>query len=235
MTGRLAQREGSRNAGGAASRCRTRSPRPVADLDHACGKAEPSSGGRRARSGTAVAWYTGLERIAGQHVLQVGQHQFLVLLLVVQPELDKSSSAASAPRAEQALHARRRGPGRRDLVTVGRDISPRFGRGCLLADRVVVRVEQHAECGSKSDSRAGRPRTNVSKNQLMCARCHLVGLHRASIGPRSLRRSGAASSMVESRIASKRATRSDSTGAPGARGADQSIVHRLESFASGRR
>ena len=63
------------------------------------------------------------------------------------------------------------------LSSVGREISPRCARADLLADALVVGVEQHAERGSKGAKRGSkRSSTKVSKNQVVCARCHLAGL-----------------------------------------------------------
>ena len=46
-----------------------------------------------------------------------------------------------------------------------------------LADRVVVGVEEHPEGGVESAIAAqSRSSTKVSKNQVVCARCHFTGL-----------------------------------------------------------
>jgi hypothetical protein len=47
----------------------------------------------------------------------------------------------------------------------------------LIAHRVVVGVEEHAVLRKFGDVIVGeRPRRKVSKNQVVCARCHLTGL-----------------------------------------------------------
>ena len=59
----------------------------------------------------------------------------------------------------------------------GRDSSPRCGRACIGADRLVVGVEQHLPRRfAAADTPASRRSTNCSKNQLVCARCHFAGL-----------------------------------------------------------
>ncbi len=87
------------------------------------------------------------EGIARQQVLQIGDDQLLVLLLVLQPELHERTEIGLARRArQQALHARV------DVRTIGADLVERrarqqsaLGPRMLRPDRVVVRVEEHPE------------------------------------------------------------------------------------------
>ena len=47
----------------------------------------------------------------------------------------------------------------------------------LLADGLVVAVEEHAKRGiERHEAGLVRSSTKVSKNQVTCARCHLAGL-----------------------------------------------------------
>jgi hypothetical protein len=88
----------------------------------------------------------GRERISGEEVLDVGQDQLLVLLLVVQPELDQTAKLLRDPPLAQRSHAAIHVvPVLEDLAQSGsRDLAP-IGARVLLAYGVVVRVEEHAE------------------------------------------------------------------------------------------
>jgi hypothetical protein len=125
------------------------------------------------------------QRVGPEHVLDVHQQQLLVLLLVVQPQLDErgrrvrrvAAHAVEQPR-HRVVHVR----------PVGEHLADRRARGepalrpaVALAGLHVVRVEQVgvARVGRRVPQPRGRrvlARTNVSKNQLVCARCHFVGL-----------------------------------------------------------
>ena len=146
-------------------------------------------------------------------MLDVHQQQLLVLLLVVDARARRGAADVGVgPAVEQLGHGivdvargTRRSPRRR----AGRS-GPRSARRMAGADRLVVRVEQVAvgrveRLGSR---RASAPSTKVSKNQVVWARCHLVGLTSGidwtvwSSGD-----SGAASASVSARVAKNRSVR----------------------------
>jgi hypothetical protein len=76
----------------------------VADLGDPAREALPALGRRRcvggARGGLVVA---GLQRILRQHVLDVGEHQLLVLLLVVQAQRDQEPNRL-VPTCDQSAN-----------------------------------------------------------------------------------------------------------------------------------
>ena len=109
----------------------------------------------------------------------VGEDQFLVLLFVVEAELDQCRErrvlrGIVATRAHRVI----------DVRAICKHRLERRARqqaalrpGMLVADAVVVGIEEHPE------RRIERPiaascgaTTNVSKNHAVCARCHLAGL-----------------------------------------------------------
>jgi gamma-glutamyl hercynylcysteine S-oxide synthase len=133
-----------------------------------------------------------------------------VLLLVLQAEFDQRSAVAHRQPGPAARHALVDGapvgqhlgqPGPRDQAA----LRPRV----LLADAVVVAVEQHAEAGwwgRKPGSK--RSSTKVSKNQVVCARCHFTGLASGiDCTWQSASDSGAASATVCARTSAKRRAR----------------------------
>ena len=112
------------------------------------GPAHPGGGRRLARVARPVG---GAERVAGEDVLDVHQQQFLVLLLVVQPELDQFAGFRPGPvgkRLEQ--------PGHRlvDMGAIGDDLGHRRARqqapvrtGVPVPHPFVIGVEQVSERG----------------------------------------------------------------------------------------
>ena len=104
-----------------------------------------------------------------------------MLLLVLQPELDdlREFRRPRRPRQQRADRRRRRARDTRcTSSSEGRDSRPRSGARMPLADRVVIRVEEGPERGVERPVAAqdGAASTKVSKNQVVCARCHLTGL-----------------------------------------------------------
>ena len=104
-----------------------------------------------------------------------------MLLLVVQAELDDRAErlAAAVAAREQLEHVAI------DVGAVGQHLVERrpgeqaAARPRMLrADLLIVRVEQDANSGWKRPIAGDRrcSSTKVSKNQLVCARCHFVGL-----------------------------------------------------------
>ena len=74
-----------------------------ADLDDALAAAMPAQAARpRSRRARGKLAISGLERILGERREDVGEEQFLVLLLVIDAELDQ----ARAPRAKASASAR---------------------------------------------------------------------------------------------------------------------------------
>ena len=116
-------------------------------------------------------------------VQDVGEHQFLMLLLVMQADLEDAAPifepSVRRVSIEQPLDRRV------DMGAVGGrlvDIRPRDQAALrprmARAGRDIIGVEQDRRSARRTrDSRArcGRSR-NCSKNQVVCARCHLVGL-----------------------------------------------------------
>ena len=100
----------------------------------------------------------------------------------------------------------------------------------LGADGVVIRVEQDPERGIEGavPGEGSGSSTKVSKNQLVCARCHLTGLASGIDWiVQSSADSGAASAIVAARMARKRdASTAAVGGADRSRLLRQAIVHR---------
>jgi hypothetical protein len=99
-------------------------------------------------------------------MLDVRDKQFLVLLLMMKADLDAPSKLIIEIGAEKIED------GGVDSCAVAGDLvvarsrqKPARWTGVLLADRA----------GERPSTPAG-PSTNVSKNHVVCARCHLVGL-----------------------------------------------------------
>ena len=91
----------------------------------------------------------GLERIEREQVLQVREDQFLMLLLVVQAELDEierfhRQRAAGEQRAHALVHVRAVA---QHLVETRAREHPALRPRILLADAVVIRVEEETERG----------------------------------------------------------------------------------------
>ena len=124
----------------------------------------------------------GVERVAREHVLDVHEQQLLVLLLVMTTHLDDAVDALEHVVASRREHRFDRGVDMTavvaDLVDArSRDQSP-LGSRVTAADLLVVRVEEVRvrRVGRLRSPRARGSRTNVSKNQVVWARCHFVGL-----------------------------------------------------------
>ena len=148
-------------------------------------RSRPALRGPRSSCSGGVAWQRRgvelaigrLERIFGEGREDVRQHQFLMLLLVIDAELDqlerRGGRSGSARRSAASTAARQA----RTSSSEGRLSMPRRGRGVALALAFVIGVEQ---IGASARRRAGSPatwsrRTKVSKNQVVWARCHLAG------------------------------------------------------------
>ena len=88
----------------------------------------------------------GPRRVAREEMLDVGEQEFLVLLLVMQAEFGQRRRVRVQRPLEEALHRRVDVPAVRQH---GREVGTRqqaaLGAGMPVADAVVVRVEQHAE------------------------------------------------------------------------------------------
>lgn len=101
-----------------------------------------------------------------------------MLLFVVQPELEPSERRS----VERVLDERTPHPLvdvvaiRVDLLEARTGEHPAPGALHARAHGLVVAVEQEVERRSNVGSKRSPPSTNASKNQLVCARCHLVGL-----------------------------------------------------------
>ena len=158
-------------------------------------------------------------RVLREGVQDVGEQQLLMLLLVIEPELDSGAQdfgkRCRARFDDQPLDRRI------DMRAIGGDLAgvrprdqpalrPRMAR----AGGDVIGVEQEREALvetwiARRDSAAAG---TVSKNQVVCARCHLVGLAsgidwtiwssgdsgaaRRSVSPRTMRK--ASRSLVRS-------------------------------------
>jgi hypothetical protein len=96
-------------------------------------------GDRRGRGALPVA---GPQRIQREEVLQVGQHQLLVLLLVVEPELERGRRLAVEQARDSAVDVR---AVLEDFPEVGSRHLPAHRPGHALADRVVVGIEEEIE------------------------------------------------------------------------------------------
>ena len=160
-----------RRRGGAASRCRSRTAPStaarVAELDQAAFVSRTSAAPAVAPAPSASASRTPARgRIERQRVLDVGQEQLLVLLLVLQAEADESLDLGVAgARCQQRLHSLV------DVGAVAQHVGQRrprdqaaLGTRMLRADALVVAVEEHAkgriegrEARARS-ARAGRSR-----------------------------------------------------------------------------
>ena len=119
-----------------------------------------------------------MKRVAPEPMLDIGDEQFLVLLLMVQPQRDQFCTSAPPRRIEQLehvlIHVRAI---LADFVQSGARecIAQRFFR--LLPNGVVIGVKKIAKLRMErpvSGQMLGK--NNVSKNQLVCAMCHLAGL-----------------------------------------------------------
>ena len=101
----------------------------------------------------------------------------------------------------------------------------------LVAHRVVVRIEEHAERRVERRARGSwRSRMKVSKNHVVCARCHLTGLASGIDWiAQSSAESGAASARVAPRTAMKRAARERRRDGRALRGARDRFLHRFSS------
>ncbi len=78
----------------------------VSDLDQPPGEIEPARRARRDRGERPLPAVCRLQRIARQQVLQVGDDELLVLLLVMDAELDqRQQRCVRVATCEEALHA----------------------------------------------------------------------------------------------------------------------------------
>jgi hypothetical protein len=87
-------------------------------------------------------------------MLDVGEQQFLMLLLVLQPQRDQRASSACRSARRPTGRRQQTGHARIDIAAVGahfRHGRPRqqatLGTRVLFADAVVIGIEQHAEAG----------------------------------------------------------------------------------------
>ena len=119
----------------------------VTDRDDAAFEADPFERTRHRVEALARLMVGRAHGIHRQQMLDVGEHQLLVLLLVLQAELDQfAQPGIGAVRGEQGPHPRI------DMLAIGAHLGER-GAGekpplwprILVPDRVVVRVEEHAE------------------------------------------------------------------------------------------
>ena len=118
------------------------------------------------------------ERILGEGGEDVGQEQLLVLLLMIDAELDQLERAGGqvgqdACRAPRRHGARQSRTSSSDRPAEHAALRPRMA----LALALVIAVEQIRRSARRT---AGSPATwsrstKVSKNQVVCARCHLAG------------------------------------------------------------
>lgn len=122
----------------------------MADLLHAAVERYPVWLGRGRRHRRRAFEVCRLERIAREQVLEVGDDQLLVLLLVMQTQLDALGKGVRQRPLQQRAHRRV------DVPAIGADlVAPRARQHAALgprmsrADRVVVRIDQHAERGVK--------------------------------------------------------------------------------------
>lgn len=110
---------------------------------------------------------------------QVGEQQFLVLLLVLQAQLHQGQHlGGKIPAGQQFLHARIDGCAvAQHLRQAGPADQAALVPRVLRPHAVVVAVEQFA-VGRVKESEAGLMglQNHCSKNQVLCARCHLAGL-----------------------------------------------------------
>lgn len=74
------------------------------DLDDAARKVDPVHGRNRACGRRRRRCVDRVGRVGGEGVLDVGQHQFLVLLLVMQAELDQGHRIGGRRFPQQLLH-----------------------------------------------------------------------------------------------------------------------------------
>ena len=112
--------------------------------------------------------------MAAEEVLDVGEDQLLVLLLVLRPSTTRARTSSRMPRSSASSIRVV------DVPAIARDLVERrarqqAARGARMtrADGLVIRVEEVVE---RRFERRPRSSTNVSKNQDVWARCHLVGL-----------------------------------------------------------
>ena len=156
----------------------------MADLDDAVAGVDVDPAERRRHHRHAVGPERpvgGIRRVARQHVLDVHEEQLLVLLLVVHAELDQGGDGGERVGVRIGDQAGERvvdgSPVVGDLVAGGSGDEPAVRPRVPRPDLLVVRVEQ--EVVRRVDRLVAGPwgpRTNVSKNQVVWARCHLVGL-----------------------------------------------------------
>ena len=121
-----------------------------------------------------------MERVPREDVLDVHEQQLLMLLLVMEAQGDQvaGSPGWSGSREQRPHGVVDMGAIARDLLDARTRQEAALGPRMAGADRLVVRVE---DVGVRIVERRGSrsaysPRTNVSKNQVTCARCHFVGL-----------------------------------------------------------
>jgi len=120
----------------------------VAHLEHALVEGEPAKRLRLHRRDRPALRIRGVRRVERQHVLDVGEQQLLVLLFVMQAERDEVFQLALVRLRQQREHA---------FIDVRAIAFHRFQRRprdeaalrprMLLADALVVAVEEHAKAG----------------------------------------------------------------------------------------
>ena len=100
------------------------------------------------RLGTLELPVSGAQRIARQEMLQVGQEQLLVLLLVMEAELDQRRDVRMSAACQQVRHAFI------DMIAIGANLLERRARQQAtvrppvpIADRLVVGIKEIAEPG----------------------------------------------------------------------------------------
>ncbi len=88
------------------------------------------------------------DRVAPERVLDIGQEQLLMLLLVIEPELDQRQELARCPGRRLSDHVDHRpidvGAVARDLIDAGTRQHPARRAGVPRTDRLVIGIEQIA-------------------------------------------------------------------------------------------
>ena len=185
VTRRLASSNGSRWTrcrGPSLSKAKSSPACPISTSPPgAGGPGQESRPGERPRSGRSIGR---LRRVHGQDVLDVREDQFLMLFLMVQPQLEDGRKARQhvAARGRQERLERRV-----DVIPVGANLCHRRTRQqspararVRLADGVVVRVEEGLEpVVERPVTAQSRPQDEGLEEP---ARVRQVPLHRADVG-----------------------------------------------------
>jgi hypothetical protein len=152
------------------------------------------------------------QRVERQQMQEIREDQLLVLLFVLQAKLDEVERAQrqASAASQQCFQARV------DLRAIAAHLVHRWTREqaplrsrMAAADGVVVRVEEMPEARVERHKRGScAASTKVSKNHVVCARCHLTGDASAmDCAPQSSSDNGAASASVSARTSCKRCRR----------------------------